>query len=78
MTRFVCIAPDGETTLAVLQMNEADALLNVPSGGSIVAISNDNGAVIRAGSVRLVGGAFVDASTSEPVESLAELILTAL
>lgn len=76
--RYVAIGADGETVVAVLRMSAADAVLNAPPGGSVAGISNDNGAMIQTGAVKLVGGAFVHAVTGDPVESLSGLSLTLL
>ena len=83
MTRFLVIAADGETIAGLLSMDEDDALLNVESGQTLLAMDpeTDNGTVFLHESVTvdLTGPApvFLDAVTGEPPEhdGLVELVL---
>lgn len=58
MSRFLLIDTDGETIVATLTMNEADALANVGSGQSLVAIDpeTDTGAHVDDGAVKWSSG----------------------
>lgn len=76
--RFLCIAADGETILAVLQMSATDAALNTPAGGSVVAIEDDTGARIDDRTMKISGGAIVDAVSLDPVTDLSAVTLTAI
>lgn len=54
MSRFLLIDTDGETIVAVLSMPESDALVNVGTGQTLVAIAAaaDTGAVIDNSSIK--------------------------
>lgn len=54
MSRFLLIDADGETIVAILSMPEADALVNVGAGQTLVAMAAeaDTGAVIDNGAIK--------------------------
>jgi hypothetical protein len=78
ISRFITVAPDGETILAVLHMTDVDAALNAPAGGSVVSLSDDTGAHIDDATMQLVGGQIVDVVSGDPIPTLADVTLSVL
>ncbi len=77
MSRYLLIDPDGETIVAVLSMNESDALLNVRPGQTLFAIApdEDSGTVIDNASVKFAGGAIVTIAGGTTPAQFADLTL---
>lgn len=55
MSRFLIVDTDGETILGTLSMPEADALLNISGGQTLLAVdpNEDTGAIINDAQVRI-------------------------
>lgn len=75
MPRFITVAPDNETMGAILSMDQSTALLNLPTGFTLVMIdpSSDPGGIINPDMVKLdLSGpipVILDVSTNLPTEN---------